>query len=251
MEQWSDQAILLSHRPHGETGAVLSVLTEQHGRHHGYIYGAHSSKRKAFLNTGTMLNLNWSAKTHDSLGQFEIDDGESIAFDFIDDPLRLAALLSVCDLIEYSLPEREIYAGLFWGTKALFEQMIHDHIWGAALVMWEISFMRELGFALDFSRCAGGGSADDLIYMSPKSGCTVSREKGDLYKDKLLPLPRFLIDRTEEITLGEVLKGIQMTGYFLEHWVFAQHTKGIPESRLRFARLLAQSVSEHSNHKDA
>jgi DNA repair protein RecO (recombination protein O) len=25
-----------------------------------------------------------------------------------------------------------------------------------------------------------------------------------------------------------------MTGYFLEHWAFAHHTKGVPDPRLRF-----------------
>ncbi len=244
MLSWSDQGILLSKRAHGETGGIISLLTEQHGRHHGYIYGVHSTRKKGLLDTGAILQVNWNAKTNDQLGHFDIEDGENIALDFLDDPLKLAALLSVTGLIEYALPEREEHVGLFWGTRALLEQMSHDHIWGAAIVMWEISFMKELGFALDFSKCAGGGPPQDLIYMSPKSGCTVSREKGEAYKDKLLALPRFLYDRANitEILLSDVLIGLNMTGYFLEHWVFAQHSKGIPETRLRFARLLAQSA---------
>lgn len=243
MQTWTDNAIILSYKTHGEHGAILSVLTEQYGRHNGYLYGAHSARKKALLDVGTITQLTWSAKAHDQLGHFQIEDGDNTALDFLDDPLRLAGLLSVCALIDQTLPERENHTGLYWGTRALFEQMVHDHIWGAAIVMWEISFLRELGFALDFSKCAGGGGVDDLIYMSPKSGCTVSREKGEIYKDKLLPLPNFLINRemTTDISILDILKGIAMTGYFLEHWVFAQHTKGIPEQRLRFHRLLAQS----------
>ena len=246
MQTWVDSAIILSHRPHGEHGAVLSVLTENYGRHNGYLYGAHSARKKAFLDAGTIVNLTWNAKAHDQLGHFEIEEGENTALDFIDDPLRLAGLLSTCALIDQTLPEREVHTGLYWGTRALFENMVHDHIWGAALVMWEISFLRELGFALDFSRCAGGGPADDLAYMSPKSGCAISVQKGELYKDKLLPLPKFLTNREMlgDISMNDISKAIQMTGYFLEHWVFAQHTKGIPESRLRFARLLAQSCEQ-------
>jgi DNA repair protein RecO (recombination protein O) len=247
MLSWSDQGILLSKRTHGETGGIISLLTENHGRHHGYIYGAHSTRHKGLLDIGAVVNIDWSAKTNDQLGHFDIQDGENMALEFINDPLKLSALMSVTSLIENGLPEREEHVGLFWGTHALLEQMTHDHIWGAAIVMWEISFMKELGFALDFSKCAGGGVAKDLIYMSPKSGCTVSREEGEAYKDKLLPLPNFLINRASvtDISLSDVLIGIQMTGYFLEHWVFAQHSKGIPETRLRFARLLAQSVDHN------
>ena len=32
MLEWQDSGIILSARPHGETGGVLSILTESHGR---------------------------------------------------------------------------------------------------------------------------------------------------------------------------------------------------------------------------
>ena len=32
---WSDEGIVLSARPHGESGAILQLLTREHGRHAG------------------------------------------------------------------------------------------------------------------------------------------------------------------------------------------------------------------------
>ena len=105
--------------------------------------------------------------------------------------------------------------------------------------MWEIALLRELGFGLDFSRCAGGGGPDTLCYISPKSGHAVSAEAGAPYQDKLLPLPSFLKPARDEITDAEILKGIEMTGYFLEHWAFVHHSKGVPEARQRFQERFA------------
>ena len=50
---------MLSARPHGESGAVVSVLTENHGRHAGYMRGGQSSKMRAMLEpeTGGVLRV--------------------------------------------------------------------------------------------------------------------------------------------------------------------------------------------------
>jgi DNA repair protein RecO (recombination protein O) len=109
--------------------------------------------------------------------------------------------------------------------------------WRAAYVMWEISLLRELGFHLELDKCAGGGDVQDLCYVSPKTGRAVSKAQGEIYKEKLLVMPNFLRPNSarEEVDLHEdVALGLKMTGYFLEHWVFNHHTKGVPETRLLF-----------------
>ncbi|MCB9991306.1 MAG: DNA repair protein RecO [Rhodospirillales bacterium] len=233
MEQWQDQGIVLSARPHGEGGAVVSVLTENHGRHAGYVRGAHSTKMRGTLEPGTLVGINWQARIEGNLGTYALEQDRALASGFMGDPLKLGALLSACSLCDAALPEREGHEGLFYGLLALMEALDSD-IWGAAYVMWEIALLKELGFGLNLTRCAGGGDADGLAYVSPKSGHAVSLEAGEPYKDKLLPLPAFLMPARGEATGGEVLKGLEMTGHFLEHWVFTHHSKGVPEQRIRF-----------------
>ena len=41
-----------------------------------------------------------------------------------------------------------------------------------------LGLLDELGFGLDLTRCAATGSADDLIYVSPRTGRAVSRDSG-------------------------------------------------------------------------
>ena len=47
MESWTDQGLIIAQRAHGEGGAVVTILTENHGRHAGFVHGAQSSKKRA------------------------------------------------------------------------------------------------------------------------------------------------------------------------------------------------------------
>ncbi len=234
---------MLSARAHGENGAVVSLLTERHGRHAGYVRGAHSSKMRGLVEPGNLVGVNWQTRVDGNLGTFTLEQERHLGAALMDDPLKLGALLSACGLCDAALPEREGHPGLFHGFLALMEAM-DSEIWGAAYVMWEIALLRELGFALDLTRCAAGGSAESLVYVSPKSGHAVSAGAGEPYKDKLLKLPGFLKPQREDISAEGVLCGLQMTSYFLEHWVFTHHSRGVPEERMRFQERFAKSLEK-------
>ncbi len=243
MESWSDNGIVLHARPHGENGAVVILMTENYGRFAAYLHGATSSKNKVFLEPGTHVQADWQAKSSDQLGHFKLEQHKNWAGNFMDDRLRLSALISACHLCERALAERESHPEIYNGLLALFEGLETD-FWGASYVMWEKALLKELGFALDLSRCAGGGSSDELTYVSPKSGRAVSKSAGEIYKEKLLELPEFLKSGNRNADkMGQaedVYTGLKLTGYFLENWVFAQHSQGIPEARLRFEEQFAK-----------
>ncbi len=240
MEQWTDQAIVLSARAHGEGGAVVALLTENNGRHAGYVHGGMSSSKRGMLQVGTQVQADWSARVSDSLGAYTLEAEQGLSIEILDNSLKLSALQSACSLCDVALPEREGHAGLYHGLKALMDIMADETLgdqWRAAYVMWEISLLRELGFHLELDKCAGGGDVQDLCYVSPKTGRAVSKAQGEIYKEKLLVMPNFLRPNSarEEVDLHEdVALGLKMTGYFLEHWVFNHHTKGVPETRLLF-----------------
>lgn len=233
MENWKDQGIVLAARPHGENGAIVSILTAEQGRYAGYVRGAHSSKMRGCLEVGSLVDVTWSARVAGSLGSFQLELVKSYSARVLQDSMRLAALQSACALCDQGVPEREKHEGLFHGMMALFDTLDSD-VWGGAYIMWEIAFLRELGFRLELSRCAGGGDANDLFYISPKSGRAVSKASGEPYKDRLIALPEFLKPSGEFAGDADVIKGLQMTGYFLTHWAFAHHSTGVPEARLRF-----------------
>lgn len=258
MEQWEDQGIILGARRHGENGAIVSLLTPERGRCAGYMRGAFSGKNRGTLEVGNIVDAHWQTRVEGSLGTLTLELVRGSAARVMDDALKLAALQSACALCDAALPEGEGHPGLYQGFMALLDVLESD-VWGEAYVMWEIALLRELGFSLDLSKCAGGGRTEDLAYVSPKTGRAVSEEMGAPYKEKLLALPLFLrpppLDpprrrgREENANLvgdgggdseaQDILIGLTLTGYFLQHWVFAHHSSGIPEARqrlhLRFA----------------
>ena len=243
MEQWSDQGFVLSVRPHGDNSAVVSLLTEHHGRHAGYVHGALSTKKRAMLEPGSKVSIEWKSRVADNLGTLNLEQEAGLPHGVLDDSLKLGALLSACALCDAALPEREGHEGLYRGFKTLIEIMGQD-IWGAAYIYWELALLKELGYGLDLTRCAGGGDPQRLAYVSPKSGCAVSYAAGEPYKDKLLELPSFLKPNGGPLDDEEIMRGLLMTGHFLEHWVFAHHNKGVPDPRLRFEARYAKHVAD-------
>ncbi len=250
MEQWQDQAVILSVRPHGESGAVVSVLTSEYGRRAGYVRGAFSKKNRGTLEIGNVVDANWQARNTESLGALSVELVRATAARVMHDALKLAALQSACALCDQALPDNEGGKGVYQGFLALLDIFDGD-VWEAGYVMWEIALLKELGFSLDLTRCAGGGDNKALSYVSPKTGRAVSFGAGAPYKDKLLPLPQFLTPDGGEVNLENVVQGISMTQYFFEHWVFAHHNRGLPEARhrlgLRFAEQFAKKEGSSRN----
>ena len=248
MENWVDQGLVLSVLPHGEGAAVLKLFTAERGMHAGYVHGAQSSSKRPLLECGNLLQAEWNARIDEQLGTFKLELKQQFAALIMSDRKKMAALNAACALLSESLPEREAHPDLFQTTVALLTVMAHGAdditVWGPPYVKWEIALLRELGFSLDFTRCAGGGSAQELGYISPKSGCAVSYSAGEPYKDKLLPLPDFLKPNGGPGDEEDVEKGLHMTGVFLEKWAFAQHTKGVPAARLSFMNLIKLQPQE-------
>jgi DNA repair protein RecO (recombination protein O) len=227
--EWLDRGIVLSTRRFGETGSIASLLTREHGRHAGLVRGRAAS---AASQTGMRVAARWRARLADQLGTFTLEaDGGGPAV-LLDDPLRLSALVSACALADAALPERAPHPGVYDGLEALINGLAGDW-WDAVYVQWEIGLLAALGFGLELERCAATGANDALAYVSPRTGRAVSLSAAEPYRDRLLPLPGFLIGRGEAGP-AEIAQGLDLTGHFIERALFAQGDKPVPAARARF-----------------
>lgn len=233
MIQWSDDGIVLSARPHGETAAIIHVLTPERGRHAGLVQGGQSRKARALYQPGNLLQVNWSGRLTDNLGTFKCELDTSHAARLLDQPKRLTALTSAAAICERALPEREPHPACFHGFLALLSALEGDH-WAEVYVRWELGLLADLGFGLDLSACAAGGDNDQLAYVSPRTGRAVSLAAGEPYRDRLLPLPPFLLGRGSG-GLEEVAQGLHLSSYFLERSIFHPQNQPLPPARERLA----------------
>ena len=223
--EWIDEGIVLSARPHGESAAVVTVLTAEHGRHAGLVAGGQGHKAQPVLQIGNHVTARWRARLLDHLGNYTCDLVMSHAAAWLDEPEILTIIASACVVTEASLPERQPMPGVYAGLLALLSLRDAD-LWGPAYVKWEMSLLQALGYGLDLSQCAADGTAHDLAYVSPRTGRAVSRRAGEPYHEKLFPLPSFLLG-TGEWQPVDIEHGLKLTGHFLSRHVFAH-----PHSRL-------------------
>ncbi|HEY4585706.1 MAG TPA: DNA repair protein RecO C-terminal domain-containing protein, partial [Brevundimonas sp.] len=96
-------------------------------------------------------------------------------------------------------------------------------------------------FGLDLSRCASTGSMDDLVWVSPRTGRAVSREAGAPYADKLLALPPFMLGAQAGLGAGDVKAGLDLTGHFLEQFVFHALNRPLPPARVWMIEKLGEA----------
>ncbi|MGI4818458.1 DNA repair protein RecO [Brevundimonas sp.] len=229
--EFQDEAFVLSARSHGDTGAVVELLTEQHGRRAAYVAGGASRRMKPFLQPGAKVLADFRSRTSDQLGSARLEPmGEGPAALF-DDPLALTGLSAAAAVAGGALPEREPFPGAFYAFEALMNAFAVPEIWPAIFVRFEAGLLESLGFGLDLSRCAATGDTDELIWVSPRTGRAVSRKAGEPYADKLLRLPPFLLGAQAGLDDGDVRDGLALTGHFLEAHIFHALNKPLPAAR--------------------
>jgi DNA repair protein RecO (recombination protein O) len=237
--EWSDDAIVLSARAHGETGAILELLTRDHGRHAGLVRGGASRKTKPSLQPGNSVHVLWRARLEEHLGSFTCELARARAGELMDGRDTLAGLNAFTSMTSAAMPEREAHAPVFLSGEILLDAMMeHDAAhWLPLYVRWEAGLLDALGFGLDLSECAATGAKNDLVYVSPRTGRAVSRDAAGIYADRLFRLPQFLIAAAAEPVDGDIAAGLALTGHFLVERVLRPHGKDMPPARLRLESL--------------
>ncbi len=238
--EWTDQGIVLGTRRHGEANAIAEVMTHGHGRHLGLVRGGGGSRLRPVLQPGNTVRVIWRARLDEHLGHYTIE------------PLRLHAasqfaaahvvygvthLAALCRL----LPERDPHAGVHERLAEVLDHLDDPIVAAAGVVRFELQMLSELGFGLDLESCAATGTANDLVFVSPKSGRAVSRGAGEPWRDRLFRLPRFLSEAVAP-SPDELADGFALTGFFFARHVLEPRGLGFADAREGFlAAVLGRS----------
>jgi len=241
--QWREEGTVLSLRKHGEASVLLEFFTSRHGRHLGLVRGGRSQRMRSQLQPGNRLVATWRARLPEHLGTFSVEPVKLRAAVLMDNPMRLAALSSLCAMAGL-IAEREPHEQLCEAFNIVIDALENDDVWPALMIRWEMGLLEELGFGLDLKSCAATGSFEDLIYVSPKSGRAVSAKAGVPYKSKLLILPAFLTAHTQtgEISPDDIAEGFRLTGYFLQQHIYGPRRTKFPEPRARLQARFGKAV---------
>lgn len=230
---------MLAMRPHGESAAIIEILTADKGRHAGVVRGGGGRRLAPVLMPGNQLAVSWRARLEGQLGHFAVEPLRAHAAGLLDNARALAGLSAICALLTRALPEREPQPGLYPATVTLIEALGQVQDWPVLYLQWELGLLTTLGFGLDLSRCARSGANDGLAFVSPRTGRAVTAAAAEGWEDRLLPLPRCLLNPGPPGP-GEIAAGLRLTGHFLHRALSpGPDPRPLPEARLRLAKLLA------------
>jgi DNA repair protein RecO (recombination protein O) len=244
--EWRDEGIILGLRKHGETSAILEVMTRAHGRHLGLVRGGRSRRQQPVLQPGNRVDLIWRARLDEHLGTFQAEAIEMNAARLMESAVAVYGLQLMAAHLRL-LPERDAHGGLYETLGVMIAHLDDCDAAGELVARFELLVLDELGFGLDLSRCAATGSLDDLVYVSPKTGRAVSREAGAPWADRMLALPGFLRRgsglHADTATLEDAFR---LTGYFLARHVYEPRGVSEPDARAGFLAALRRHYSRQA-----
>jgi len=231
--EWTDEGIVLGVRRHGESSAIVELLTRAHGRHLGLVRGGASSRMRPLLQPGNTVRAVWRARLDEHLGYYQVEGIRLRAATVLASSHAVYGVTHLASLARL-LPERDPHEDIYEMLDRTLDDFDEVGQAAAHLIKFELAMLAELGFGLDLDTCAATGETTELVYVSPKSGGAVSRRAGDPWRDRLLRLPAFL-RHGEGNASGwsdqDLQDGFAITGLFLMRHVLEPRGQGHSDAR--------------------
>jgi len=246
--EWTDDGIVLGVRRHGESSAIVELLTRDHGRHLGLVRGGASSRMRPLLQPGNGVRAVWRARLDEHLGTYAIEGLRLRAAGLLAASHAVYGVTHLASLARL-LPERDPHLDIYEMLERTLDDFDDAGEAAIHLVRFELAMLAELGFGLDLDNCAATGATSDLVYVSPKSGGAVSRTAGEPWRDRLFRLPAFL--RHDEAgsngwSAQDLQDGFRLTGWFLLRHVLEPRGQGHSDARDGFINAVTRQQARRA-----
>lgn len=153
------EAIVCAVRPHGEAGAIVRLLSPDHGLIAGYIRGGRSRTMRPVLQPGNVVTAEFRGRVEGQLPGLIVEPLHNRAL-LMSEPLAADAISWVCALTAAALPERHPYPSLHAGLDGVLlaiEAAPSARRWVPGLIAFEGLVLGALGY---------GGSLPETLEAS-------------------------------------------------------------------------------------
>lgn len=211
-----DVAIIIAKKPLQEQSAIVHFFTKEHGIYSAFVKNI-AGKHSHIYQIGNIVDFFWNSRLDENMGSARCE----LIFaspHFMHSKIKLYSLSSLVTMLLHSFQERVPHPEFF---KAL-EEYIRSSAKAFSFMDYahmEGKILEESGYGFDLRSCASTGSAQNLIYVSPKSARAVSLEAGEAYKDKLLKLPACALTGEEPQNIEELNELSDLLLYFFQRYV--------------------------------
>lgn len=144
-------AIVCASRPHGETAAIVRVLTREFGLLAGYVAGARGRQLRPVLIPGNVVSADLKARSASQLSFLKLELVASRG-PWLSEPLPASAIQWATGLAATVLPEHNPYPQVHDTLAALLDAVCNApaaRFWAAAMAKYELVVLRDLGFGGD------------------------------------------------------------------------------------------------------
>src|ERR1700692_4988210 len=153
--QWTDEAIVLGVKRHGETSVILELLTQTHGRHLGLVRGGSGTRLRGVLQPGNALRATWRARLDEHLGNYVVEALNLRAASFLSAAHAVHGVTHLAALCRL-LAERESHAAVYDALETILDHLGDPRVAAPMIARFELDFLAELGFGLDLGSVAAG-----------------------------------------------------------------------------------------------
>ena len=150
----SAPAIVCAVRAHAETGAIVRLLTAEHGLIAGYVAGARGRDLRPVLIPGNLVEAEFRSRSSNQLPSARVELVSSRG-PWLTEPLPAAAIGWTTALTATTLPERQAFPALYEALCALLDAICvapSARRWALPLLSYEVLLMGELGYGVPVRR---------------------------------------------------------------------------------------------------
>ena len=139
---------LLNKINYSENSVIIDVLTQNHGKCSGIVYGGSSRKIKKYLQIGNKILISCKSKNDNKIGYFKTELIQAISPIFFDNKKKILCILAAASILKILLPEQQINNKVFTSFESLI-RAFHSNNWIISYIYWEQLLVKELGFDFD------------------------------------------------------------------------------------------------------
>jgi len=223
---WEDKGFLIYKNRYNENSVIAEFFTKNRGKISGVIYGATSKKIRNYLQIGNKFHINFQSKNNNKLGYFKLEIDEITTPYYLDDKLKLYAIIYIFNLIKILTVENQENRNIFNIVKLFFKALQQDR-WIKSLILLELEIYKAVGYDINFQN-----------YVIKENVNGDKKYFTNTILEKRI-IPEFLIDKKEDPkTKEEILLGINLVGDFLDKTILKPNNINYPAERYDFVNLL-------------
>ena len=143
--EWTDEGIVLGVRRHGESSAIVELLTRGHGRHLGLVRGGSGSRMRPLLQPGNSVRAVWRARLDEHLGTYAIEGTQLRAGLLLASSHAVYGVTHLAALVRL-LPERDPHEDIFEMLEHTLDDFEDAGGAAAHVVRFELAMLTECGF---------------------------------------------------------------------------------------------------------